>query len=427
MAPKIRLKLSKPRPEATLNGGGSDASPPPSTTLPSKRPATGLPSPAPAEKRTRLSAPSPAYGGSVSPAYTGAAGSVSPSYFKAGMSPHPAHRSRPKSATLGGVLTVSVMQLLKEISAGGFVNKTIVVATKATTLGGLADKLAQHKVLAMPVVDDDGRYIDMLDMMDILHYLVSTFTPDEIEATKTPPKTVSSAQWHEMIVKGERLMRDTTVEDLLSRRRATQGDVKVERHVDAHATVKELFDVFLRSRTGDGRPVHRVVLLTEEGNIRAMVSQTDMLRYFIARGDTVEANALHAAASLKELSLNKRRVVVAGHTSSVLYGFYKMHRYNTHSIAVIDEKQSLVRHFSASDLRGLTSEDFPKLLQSLESYGAPRAPVTVSRSAGLWDTVQLFVSKRLHRACIVDNQNRPYSLVSITNLLTMLSKTPEED
>eukprot|EP01061_Rhynchopus_euleeides_P032508 TRINITY_DN54019_c0_g1_i1.p1 TRINITY_DN54019_c0_g1~~TRINITY_DN54019_c0_g1_i1.p1 ORF type:complete len:458 (+),score=154.07 TRINITY_DN54019_c0_g1_i1:102-1475(+) len=455
MAPKIRLKLSKPRPQSGSkpkpegeSAGSPEKKQEEETQLTRDTQSSGDPSSqkrkaddassADAEAKRRrialkpsdasrspmrnLVAASPAYGGR-SPAYGNAA--LSPGYYRAGMSPA---MSRPNPHSLGGVLSVPVTQMLKELAPCGYVEKTLFVVTADTTLGGALDKLSDHGILAMPVVNAEGKYVDMVEMLDIVRTIVGTFSQDEIERTyRTGVADLASAEkWHEFTVKGEKVMKDLTVQDALNNRRDVGGDVSVLSHIDASASVRELLEVFLFSRTSDGRRVHRVVLLTPERDVRAMVSQSDMLKYIYGRGDLVKAASLSSGLSLRKLGLDKRRVVVTRRTSSLLYAFSKMAKYNAHSLAVIDESNKLTRHLSASDLKGLKAKEFPLLLNSIDNYGTKKQPVTLTSSATLWETISLFVRKKIHRATILDAAGVPISIVSITNILGVLTKDEDD-
>ena len=437
MAPKIRLKISKVRkvddepPQISVQSPGkvadtentqtssSSSSSATTTTTSGKRTAEQARSPA---KRLKLvplpSAKSPNY--AASPAYGGRSPSVStnqsPGYFRGGMSP--VHQ--PDAKSLGGILTVPILQMLKELAPAGYIEKQLIIVSKDTTVGSALALLSKHKILAVPVVDTEGKYVDMVEMLDLVKFIVSLFTTEEILKTKTPKRdeVADAATWHALEVKGKEALSSTRISEVLANRAGADGSVVS--HISASASVQELLELFLTSRTQDGRRVHRVVLLNEDGNLKALVSQSDMLRYLYTKEAHVKAASPSAKKTLRELKLDSRKVVVTNRTSSLLYAFHKMAKYNAHSLSVIEPSTSqIVRHLAASDLRGMNS--FPVLLSSIEGYGDPQKPVTLTPDMTLWETLAKCATKKLHRAAIVDSMERPYSIVSITNILGMLT------
>ncbi|KAJ9468826.1 Protein SDS23 [Diplonema papillatum] len=362
--------------------------------------------------------PSPAYG---VPNYSGTAAiGMSPSY---GMSPgyamSPMYALSPSRANpkdLGGVLTATITRMLTELSPNGVIEKNTLVASPTETLGELLTRLAAKKVLSAPVVTEEGKYGDMLDVFDILKHIVGMFSQEEIEATRrVKDGFTSSDAYHKMILRGKEFS-ETKVSKLLESRRQG-GDAQVLTTVGPDAKVGTLVTAFLKNRTPDGRTYHRQVLLTSEGHIRALVSQSDILQYIFKHSNVVKSASPNVNTSLAGLGFDKRRVVVVNKNSSVIYALRKMATYNAHSVAVISDDGMLVRHFSASDVRGLVPSDFPNLFSRVEDFGHLRKPLALRKTDTLWDALQLFSTKRLHRACLVDDRFHPFALISIANIL----------
>eukprot|EP01063_Lacrimia_lanifica_P020701 TRINITY_DN28000_c0_g1_i1.p1 TRINITY_DN28000_c0_g1~~TRINITY_DN28000_c0_g1_i1.p1 ORF type:complete len:455 (+),score=168.70 TRINITY_DN28000_c0_g1_i1:72-1436(+) len=453
MAPKIRMKLSRPRTSQGSQGSAPSESPqkqhadpgmPPPAPSPSKRPREGAADDSAVKKRkvvlkrsagdgssnnNSLTAPSPSYGyyreGGLSPGYgrspaygKDGAGGMSPYPYAAGLSPAYA---RLKTEDLGGVLSVSVENMLKELSPNGVIKGDIHVASTTDTLGAALDKMAAYKVMALPVMDESGKFMDIVDTQDLVKLLVAQFTEVEIFQSKTPATDFASGGvWHEMATRGKDFLKKKTVADVLAERRE-EGDAQVT-HLDATATVKDLLTAFVKNRTTDGRPFHRLVLLTPEGRLRAMVSQSDIIKYLYKHQDVVKNLASCVTKSLTESKLTQRKVLVATKDSSVLYVLHKMCKYKSHMAAIVDGDRKLVQHFSASDLRGITSATFPVLLSKVHGFGDAKPPFTLLSDMSLWAALELFVAKRLHRASVVDDLNRPFALVSISNLLSAFMK-----
>ena len=352
---------------------------------------------------------SPAYGqistgGSSSPSY----GAASPLYVMA--SP-----SRASLHDLGGVLTSTVIQMVKELSPHEFIHTEMISASMQDTLEVVLGKMCSKNCLSLPVADNEGAYVDIVDVFDILRSVVGGFNAEEVLQSRDIKNLNSQSTWHELSLRGKKVLAAGTVRKLLEERH-TKGDAVATTKVRMTSSVSALLQLYIRHKT------HRVVVLSETGNVMSLVSQTDLLKYLYTKATIVKAASKTANMTLEDLGLHKRRVLVVSRDAPVLYALYKMNIYSAMAIAVVDGNNKLVRHFSASDLRGLKPESFATLISSVSLFGTPRALITFTKDETLWDVISTFVGKKLHRACIVNEHGIPYGQVSITNLLEALVK-----
>eukprot|EP01060_Flectonema_neradi_P006811 TRINITY_DN14665_c0_g1_i1.p1 TRINITY_DN14665_c0_g1~~TRINITY_DN14665_c0_g1_i1.p1 ORF type:complete len:428 (+),score=68.60 TRINITY_DN14665_c0_g1_i1:53-1285(+) len=346
---------------------------------------------------------SPAYGGSGSPSY----GAPSPLYVMA--SP-----SRANLHDLGGVLTSTVMQMVKELSPHEHIHTELISANMSDTLEVVLTKMCSKNCLSLPVADTEGAYCDIIDVFDILRAVVGGFNAEEVRRSRDL-KADSEKTWHELSLKGKKVLTEHNVRNLLEERHA-KGDAVATTKVRMTSSVSNLLQIYVRQRT------HRVVILSDIGNVMSLVSQTDLLKYLYNKASIVKAASKTVNLTLEDLGLHKRRVLVVNKDAPVLYALYKMNVYSSMAIAVVNDDNKLVRHFSASDLRGLKPELFGTLVTPVSLFGTPRKLVTFTKDQTLWDVIATFVGKKLHRACIVDENGVPYGQVSITNLLEALVK-----
>jgi len=92
------------------------------------------------------------------------------------------------------------------------------------------------------------------------------------------------------------------------------------------------------------------------------------------------------------------------------------------AVPVLSVDGKLVGNFSASDLRGIGSEDYPNLLRPIKEYLSQHNfkslfPITCSASETLENVLCKMVATKVHRVWVVDSEKRLLGVVSITDVM----------
>ena len=119
-----------------------------------------------------------------------------------------------------------------------------------------------------------------------------------------------------------------------------------------------------------GRATHRVAVFDDRGDIHAIVSQSDVVRYIAANAHATLAGRL-GDATLRQLRLGAARgaLACAGAGAPAVEALAAMRRLEVSALAVLsDDDGKLVGNLSASDLRGVVAA-------SLEALAEPVAPL----------------------------------------------------
>jgi CBS domain-containing protein len=111
---------------------------------------------------------------------------------------------------------------------------------------------------------------------------------------------------------------------------------------------------------------------------------------------------------------------------SALDGFRKMYIQGVSSVAVVSVVDGhLVANLSASDVRGVTSENVRDVQEPVMSfltrhYQKPYHPVTSYASEKLYDVVLKMITAKVHRVWVVDAAYKPIGIVTISDILSKM-------
>lgn len=192
---------------------------------------------------------------------------------------------------------------------------------------------------------------------------------------------------------------------------------------------------FLR-HASSGAYVHRVPLFGKDGRLAAIVSQTDVVRYLRSHPEVLGAAAEQTVA---ELSLGSDSVVTVPKDMVAFEAFALMASKHLSAVGVVEDSSThmaldakrtapLLSNLSASDLRGLSFDDFGTLAKPVEHFlliskshlntirHLP-APVTALRSSSLRAVLDEVIENHVHRVYIVDSDMHPLRVVTLSDIL----------
>jgi len=149
------------------------------------------------------------------------------------------------------------------MNAAEIMTKEVVVVTPDTSVGDIAGLLLDHKISAVPVIDNDRHVVGIVSEGDLLGQ---------------PPSGSPRAWWL-------RLFHDDTVclEEIATARHLKARDVMTKPVV----TVVDQTPVDVLATTMRRRRVKRLPVL-REGKLVGIVSRTDLLEAVMRRGDAAD-------------------------------------------------------------------------------------------------------------------------------------------
>lgn len=148
------------------------------------------------------------------------------------------------------------------MNAAEIMTKRVITVTPDTSVGEIADLLLDHKVSAVPVIDDDRHVVGIVSEGDLLGH---------------PPSGSPRAWWL-------RLFKDTVcLEEIATARHLKARDVTTKPVV----TVVDQTPVDVLATLMRRRRVKRVPVL-QDGKLVGIASRTDLLEALMRRGDAAD-------------------------------------------------------------------------------------------------------------------------------------------
>jgi len=177
-----------------------------------------------------------------------------------------------------------------------------------------------------------------------------------------------------------------------------------------------------------GMGVHRVAMLDMNGALANILSQSDVVKYLSTNLQLLGENANRSIRSLKMISNDK--LIVAESDQSAISAFKLLAQNLVSAVPLVDKNGVLSGTLSLSDLK-LLHEDLSPLLLTASQYKAIKEPIpsiVCTPETALGSILTILAESNVHRVWVVDEENKPISVVSITNVCEFLSQyLPKED
>jgi len=308
--------------------------------------------------------------------------------------------------------------LLQNVKVESFVRKDhkIMMFKNADTIETAVKALSDHKLLSAPVFDENGQCLGFCDIRDIMQFIITSVTSGgsgsvTADALKSAGKQVSS----------------TRLKDVVN-----------------FSGQNPYIPVFEHQKLAEGaqflrKPhVHRAAIVNGSFEVTGILSQSDIIRHVAKHlddTDTLKDLGRQSLKSLKEKrdtssdskeESNVNLVHIAS-SATVVSALTTMKSKGLSVVAVLDSDHKLVGEFSCSDLRGITSDNFSRLLLTVEEFLKHYSkdglnPNTIKIDATLKDLLSLISDKHCHHVWVVDGDGKPTSLISLTDVMMFVTQ-----
>jgi len=360
-----------------------------------------------------------------------------------------------RTATLGDLRTLQHVAILKDTASVGDCLKT----------------LAAHRVVSAPVVvatkeDDHPGPVwnfkkapeDVLGFIDIKDVIRSFL--EDVKGTGILEYPSMLKKMRALEEKGTAFSHKT-MKDL----RLTGGD-GCFLHVGQQAVnLLELAHGYLLnpSRCGaqasEGKSaIHRIAIFDSSGRIINIISQSDIVRYLLVNVDKMSDVA---SQTITELGMATKQLITVPPEKSAVEALKIMEDNNVGAVAVVNSEGQIVGTFSATDMRTITPEHFGSLALPVGEFlalehGTEYSGYTIASENAVCATgahafardregrvalpgaevgqslvvcgplttlkavMSLLTRNRVHRTFIVDENMKPLSVISCTDILRKL-------
>eukprot|EP01126_Amoeba_proteus_P023954 TRINITY_DN2406_c0_g1_i30.p1 TRINITY_DN2406_c0_g1~~TRINITY_DN2406_c0_g1_i30.p1 ORF type:complete len:401 (+),score=69.18 TRINITY_DN2406_c0_g1_i30:34-1203(+) len=309
----------------------------------------------------------------------------------------------------------------------------IIVARSTDDVKTLQKLLWDSRIYSCPVVNDDGKVVSLIDLVDIVYFhLASAKAAQELvwehylnDEARKKAKEGSEFVDYEGIIS---LLDKNAIEKL-----GKQGlDHNSVEFVSNLSLQNEFITVSPKLPMKDLMSLlshhHRVVVLSDEGKLMGYVTQSDLVKFLLDHdllGDLGQR-------SLKELHLGTRRddIISIGPREKVAEGFKKLILRKSHSVAVLDGEGKLVSGLDISNIKGvgpaglierlyMVWEDYVQLMFQQTGYKF-EAPMSTSTTITLKQLLSSLVSHHHHHCYLVDASKIVEGVVSLGDVLLLL-------
>jgi CBS domain-containing protein len=190
--------------------------------------------------------------------------------------------------------------------------------------------------------------------------------------------------------------------------------------VSHHGTLFQVMEDVL------SQTVHRVPVFDNSDRVYNILSQSDLIQFLfenirdlgIARVDTVE-----------KLGLGTPAVISMSARAKAIHAFFLMLYNKVPAVAIVSGNGELVGNLSASDLRGMDQNTFPQLLMPVMEFVKQvkrhRGLITCKKDSTLESVLSKLANNKVHRLWMVDDQNCPIGVVTLTDIMKLFSNREE--
>jgi CBS-domain-containing membrane protein len=297
---------------------------------------------------------------------------------------------------------IEVCRLLKnEIS-----NEIVTLDANATIREALQVFL-KHNILSCPILEENYRFLGFVDVLDIVCFACRAW----------------KSHLHECWTFGDVYpgqLKDATNDSFFEtevNKIVNFSGVNEKLHLNEDSSLVEVLDQLAPK---EGWRPHRLAILDKDNHLVNVLTQMDLVRF--AKKNLTKLP--RADETMEELGMLKP-VIQVPYESTVFDVVNILHENSVSAVGLQDREGKLVANFSASDLRGIDPEKFDMLtcpaVEFLELHQKRgRYPITCKSSSTLRDILPVICSEKIHRMYIVDEEEKPIGLVSLTDIIPLL-------
>eukprot|EP01132_Coremiostelium_polycephalum_P013615 gene13615-16571_t len=268
--------------------------------------------------------------------------------------------------------------------------KPIITVSEQTTLNDILQVFNDNRIVSAPVLNSNGNIIAIIDMMDI--EFVGLNLENQQKLLSIDPRKFSS-----ILDAGGKLFSDSSAGSILSNR---PNKLLTVRETDPCSKAIEHFN----------DTITKLFILDERGEVVNLVSQSDLLQ--------LVAQNIHFLEDTKF-----KPVESIGVCSKIKISF---------------TSDTRIANFSISNLKGLNKDNFSELMLPVLDYLQFQNikekknrlfclkensfhPISCFPSETIENAINKLVASKVHRLWVTDISGRPYSMISIDNILKQVT------
>jgi CBS-domain-containing membrane protein len=304
---------------------------------------------------------------------------------------------------------------LKEIAP---LDYSLIAVEASDSVEAALRKITVANVYAAPVMDKN-RCVGLIDLIDLVHYLVSLFA----DLTNTPlsgkKKTIEKFALN--------FVNKTEIEDL----KVAFFRTPVVKLIDCSKQNAFVTIPFEGSTLRDlvrhlsSHTLRRVAAVDSAGKVVRILSQSTVINYFAKHTDKLGSRANQ---SLEAAGAISRHLVTVPSELRAIDAFLTMVEYRLSAVMFVGEDGELTGTVSAKDLKGVLVDFYSLILPVADFIGLVRRETTTKDTPPLinvqaTDTVAHAMAKLstagIHRIYVLGHSRSPLGVVSLGDILSL--------
>jgi len=277
------------------------------------------------------------------------------------------------------------------------------------TVEEVMDVMHQNQITSAPVLElSSNKLLGFIDMLDLVWFLLDIV--------------------HQGIPKGERM-------EQLRQKFSKEKNVKVVNSSNRSECYplpqnSTLFDAAKLFKQG----IHRIPVLNSSGEIVTLFSQSDMVAFLIENEEKL--GDLWKQPVGKNPYLVHHKVQTVSKNKSVIEAYELLFTKGVNSVAVVDDNGVLVGNLSSTDLKGIYGRSFVMLHDKVEDFlrenrlkkfqgvslKHPHYIATAKPDEAIGVVANRMKDLHVHRLFIVDNDIKPIGVVSLTDVIFLVTE-----
>jgi len=290
-------------------------------------------------------------------------------------------------------------------------NLPIYVANRNDLVTDIWKGLIARNFLSVPVVTATNEYHGIIDMFDIVKYIVSSFSEKDLS---------DKDFW--ALVEEEKIFAKKTVLDLMAHPLQKRNPFHpVKQGYSAFA----VFEPMARESN-----LHRIAVVDNKQNLDNFVTQSQVIT-FLRKNLSILGKK--GGKPLRECHGMLQPVVSVKETDTAMFAFQQMVKEEVSGVAVVNANGSLKGNLSLRDLKLIGSDArlFWRLQQSVKDFivklkqeyeikhSRPWTVIHANPTDSLGDAITMLADHHIHRVFIVDNakDKAPIGVCSLKDVL----------
>ncbi|KAN0034285.1 hypothetical protein ACTFIV_000782 [Dictyostelium citrinum] len=310
---------------------------------------------------------------------------------------------------------------LKNQEIGDIVKPKEMVIVKTSSKYIDAMKLMlERRVFSAPVLGEDGKVNTVLDLLDIVGYIIEFLglrNPQTLERLRQSPKEFSS-----ILRNSGELFSQSTIQTVLGTNFKPEKLVACRENTSCFEVIQAYNNL-----------VSKVFILDKRNEIINLVSPIDILSmvaqniHYLGIVGKRKVGELGVAIPFKRCYRKDERVIL------IIKDFLSE---NFIAAPIVDDRNRLIANFSVSNIRTL-HHDFDELMLPVKDFLEYQKikekrfvttineislfPLTSTFEDTLENIIYKLVATRVHRLWVVDNEEKPLSMITIDSILKLIS------